>query len=54
MKIKLKLLLNENISYRVAQRLRQAGYDALSVYEIELTKTDDEIIFDYEPIHFAH
>jgi len=43
----LKLLLDENISYKVAEQLRQAGYDALSVYEIELTKTDDEIIFDY-------
>lgn len=27
--------------------MRQAGYDVLSVYEIEFTETEDEIIFDY-------
>ena len=43
----MKLLLDENISYKVAERLRQAGYDVLSVYEIELTETEDEILFDY-------
>jgi predicted nuclease of predicted toxin-antitoxin system len=39
-----RLLVDENLSGRVADRLQQAGYDAVHVTAVDLSNTDDEVI----------
>lgn len=40
----MRLLVDENLSGRVADRLQQAGYDAVHVTAVDLSNTDDEVI----------
>jgi predicted nuclease of predicted toxin-antitoxin system len=40
----MRLLLDENVSYRVAGHLKAAGHEAIHVSEIGLTSTDDAVI----------
>ncbi len=38
---RLKLYLNENLSWRLAKALREYGYDAVSSEEVAMNETDD-------------
>jgi predicted nuclease of predicted toxin-antitoxin system len=40
----MKVLVDANLSPRVAERLKQAGHDAVHVSEMDLTTADDETI----------
>lgn len=40
----MRLLLDENVSYRIARHLKAAGHEAVHVSEIGLTSTDDAVI----------
>ena len=40
----MRFLLDENVSFRVAGRLKAAGLDAVHVGELGLTSTDDAVI----------
>jgi len=44
---KVKLYLNENISWRIAKSLRGYGYDVVSSHENEMNSESDEFQFDY-------
>ncbi|MCK4234671.1 DUF5615 family PIN-like protein [candidate division WOR-3 bacterium] len=43
----LKFLIDENLSWRVAQSLRELGYDAVHVREVDLQGKEDRIIMEY-------
>jgi len=38
---RLKLYLNENLSWRIAKALREYGYDVVSSEEVAMNETDD-------------
>ncbi len=42
----MRLLIDENLSPRVARLLREAGHDAAHVVEVGLGNTDDAVILD--------
>ncbi|MFO7776993.1 MAG: DUF5615 family PIN-like protein [Nitriliruptoraceae bacterium] len=42
----MRLLIDENLSPRVARMLREAGHDAAHVVEVGLGNTDDTVILD--------
>lgn len=42
----MRLLIDENLSPRVARLLREAGHDAAHVVEVGLGNTDDPVIMD--------
>lgn len=44
---KVKLYLNENLSWRIAKSLRGYGYDVVSSHENEMNSESDECQFDY-------
>ncbi len=43
----MRLLVDENLSIRVARRLGDAQHDAVHVTEVGLGNTDDPVIFDW-------
>lgn len=43
----MRLLVDENLSYRVAEQLSQAGHDAVHVSDVGLNDTDDDVIFPW-------
>lgn len=43
----MRLLLDENLSYRIVTRLQQEGHDAVHVTEVGLHDTDDPVIFKW-------
>lgn len=43
----MRLLVDENLSVRVARRLADADHDAVHVTEVGLGNTDDLVIFDW-------
>ena len=43
----MRLLVDENLSIRVARRLADVGHDVVHVTEVGLGNTDDPIIFDW-------
>ncbi len=43
----MRLLVDENLSIRVARRLADVGYDVVHVTEVGLGNTDDPVIFDW-------
>lgn len=43
----MRLLVDENLSYRVARRLTHADHDAVHVTDVGLANTDDPAIFDW-------
>lgn len=43
----MRLLVDENLSVRVARRLTDADHDAVHVTEVGLENTDDPVIFDW-------
>ncbi|MGI8937374.1 MAG: DUF5615 family PIN-like protein [Iamia sp.] len=42
----MKLLLDANLSPRVAEALRAGGFDAVHVVDLDLVTASDEVIFD--------
>jgi uncharacterized protein with PIN domain len=44
---KVKLYLNENLSWRIAKSLRGYGYDVVSSHENEMNTEPDDYQFDY-------
>jgi predicted nuclease of predicted toxin-antitoxin system len=44
---KVKLYLNENLSWRIAKSLRGYGYDVVSSHENEMNSESDECQLDY-------
>lgn len=43
----MRLLLDENLSYRIVAQLEEAGHDALHVSSVGLDDTDDDVIFPW-------
>jgi predicted nuclease of predicted toxin-antitoxin system len=43
----MRLLIDENLSIRVARRLANAGHDVAHVTEVGLANTDDPVILDW-------
>ena len=43
----LKFLIDENLSWRVAEALQKLGIDALHIKDVGLQGKEDEIIMDY-------
>jgi predicted nuclease of predicted toxin-antitoxin system len=41
----MRLLLDENLSYRIVTQLQDAGHDAVHVSSVGLTDTADDVIF---------
>jgi uncharacterized protein with PIN domain len=44
---KLKIYLNENLSWKSAKVLREYGYDVISSHEVGMNAEDDKIQFDF-------
>lgn len=42
----MRLLLDANLSPRVAEALRAAGFDAVHVADVDLVTATDDVIFD--------
>ena len=47
----MRLLVDANLSPVVAQRLREAGHEAIHVYNVRLAQARDETIVDYALEH---
>ncbi len=47
----MRLLVDENLSIRVAQQLREAGHDVVHVTEVGLGNTEDQTILAYAADH---
>lgn len=45
----MRLLLDANLSPRVAEALRTTGYDAVHVIDLDLVRATDDEIFDRPP-----
>ena len=45
----MRLLVDENLSIRVARRLSDIGYDVVHVTEVGLGNTDDPVILTGRP-----
>lgn len=43
----MRLLLDENLSYRIIPQLEEAGHDAVHVSSVGLDDTDDDVIFPW-------
>lgn len=43
----MRLLLDENLSYRIAAWLAERGHDAVHVRDVGLNDTDDHVIFQW-------
>lgn len=43
----MRLLLDENLSYRIAAWLAERGHDAVHVTDVGLNDTDDHVIFQW-------
>lgn len=46
----MRLLIDENLSYRIAEQLQGAGHDAVHVTAVGLDDTDDDVILAAEPL----
>jgi predicted nuclease of predicted toxin-antitoxin system len=47
----MRLLLDENLSHRIATRLTAAGHDVVHVTDVDLADTDDPVIFQWAADH---
>lgn len=43
----MKLLIDENLSFRITAQLEQAGHDTVQVNAVSLNDTDDPVIFEW-------
>jgi len=44
---KLKIYLNENLSWRISKALREYGYDVVSSHEVDMNNAEDEDQFEF-------
>ena len=47
----MRLLLDQNLSFRIARHLQQAGHDAVHVDDVGLDDTDDPVILAWAERH---